>query len=91
MPKNVNDFIRDLQKSGNTSAKIYDITISFNRVVRNIKLLTTSAEQARISVCTEILPHMPWRENDFIVVKPLAGASDKGRWKYQHKTWVAYA
>lgn len=91
MAKDINDFIRDLNASGNTYVKIYDITISFNRIVRNIKLLTTSAEQARIEVCNDILPHIPWRENDFIVVKPLAGANDKGRWKYQHKTWIAYA
>ena len=69
--------------------KIYTVIVSLANTARAIKLITTSAEQARISTCNQLLPHMAWRNGDMIIVKPLAGGIDSGRWKYNNKTWIA--
>ena len=72
-----------------TPIKLYAVTVVLGQNAKTIQLLTISAEQARISTCTEILPHMAWRNGDMIIVKPLAGGIDSGRWKYNNKTWIA--
>ena len=72
-----------------TPIKLYAVTIMLGDRAKTIQLLTTSADQARISTCTELLPHMAWRNGDIIIVKPLACATDSGRWKYHNKTWIA--